>query len=139
MRPVDIDTSRFPVVDVTFHGQVSDEQFADYLERMTEVATRREKNVVIIDASRAGATPPTQRKMQADWLKKHEATLERHSLGTAFIITSRMIRGILTAILWLSPMPGDHAVVSTYVEAEDWAFERLWEAGIEPPARRRSA
>jgi hypothetical protein len=133
---VEIDESRFPLVIVSFRGAVRDEVFRDYLERMTALVTRGEKNVVIMDAREAGRTPPIQRKMQAEWLDANRRELSRNSLGTAFVITSAFVRGVLTAIFWLTSMPSAHTVVKTYAEAEDWAFARLREAGLEPPLRR---
>lgn len=133
---VRVDESRFPLVDVTFSGTISDEEFRDYLKQMTDLVTRGKRNVVIIDATKAGRTPPVQRKLQEEWLDRHRAELEKSSLGTAFVITSPMVRGLLTAIFWLTTMPSEHVVVGSYEEAERWAFERLRSVGIEPPAPR---
>ena len=45
--------------------------------------------------------------------------------GYAFVIDSAVVRGILTAILWLAPMPAPHVVVSTVEEGERWLREKL--------------
>jgi hypothetical protein len=92
---------------------------------------QRGQYVTIIDASRAAPTPATQRRKQADWLDRQAPLLAKRSLGTAFIITSPMVRGIYTAVLWLRPMPTEHVVCSTCAEAEAWAAERLAAAGID--------
>ncbi len=132
-----MDDSRHPIVVVTFDGPSTDAEFRAYLDDMTRlVVARREPNVTILDARAAGSTPATQRRMQADWLEKHDAELRRYSAGTAFIITSAMVRGILTAILWLQPMAAPHVVVATFEEAEAWAREQLRARGVAAPATR---
>lgn len=137
-RAIEIDDSRHPLVIVTFTGVATDAEFRDYLAGMTEMLQRRQVNAVILDSRRAAQTPPVQRKLQADWLKEHEPLLRRYSAGTAFIITSGLIRGILTAILWLQPLAGPHTVVATMEEAERWCAERLREHGLTMPSRRRT-
>lgn len=134
-----IDESRRPLIHVSFEGPPSDAEFAAYLERMTRMLELRERTVVVLDGREAGRTPAKQRRMQAQWLDEQRETLREFSLGTAFVINSSVTRGILTAIFWVSPLETPHTIVATYEEAEDWAFERLREAGIEPPRSRDSA
>jgi hypothetical protein len=122
---IEIDQSRFPMVYVTFRGIATDAEFQAYLDGMTRMLARRETNVVIMDATQAGRTPPKHRKMQSDWMKAHQDELARHSLGTAFVITSALVRGALTAILWVAPMASPHTVVGTLAEAEQWARDQL--------------
>lgn len=131
---ITIDDSRHPLVLVTFAGTATDAEFQSYLERMeTLVLQRRETNCTILDASRAGDTPAKQRRMQAEWLKRNDALLKAYSVGTAFVITSPLVRGLLTAILWLTPMPTAHVVVASIDEAEAWARARLRERGVAVP------
>lgn len=129
---ITVDLSRFPIVNVRFGTSWSDADFDRYLETMErEALARCEPNVTILDARGAMNTPAIQRRKQAEWLRRHEATLKQHSLGTAFVIDSALVRGVLTAILWMQPMPAAHIVVATIEEAERWAAEQL--------ARRKSA
>jgi hypothetical protein len=126
-----IDMSRHPLVVVTFDGLATDAEFDDYLTAMTrQILDRRQRSVTILDARTSGRAPATQRKKQADWLKQHEQMLRQYSLGTAFVITSPLVRGVLTAILWLQQMPTAHTVAATFEEAERWAVGRLQSAGI---------
>ncbi len=128
-----VDDRRFPIVTVTFRGDATDAQFRAYLDQMTRMVDRREKNAVIMDAREAVRTPPIQRRMQSEWMKTHHDSLARWSVGTAFVITSPLVRGVLTAILWLSPMATPYTVVGTVEEAESWAREQLRRAGATPP------
>jgi hypothetical protein len=126
-----IDVSRLPVVVVRFSGLATDAEFDEYLVSMTRlIVERKQKSVTILDARQSGRSPATQRKKQAAWISAHENLLRQYSLGTAFVITSPLVRGVLTAILWLQPLPSDYTVVGTMAEAERWAHERLRSAGL---------
>ncbi len=133
MSPIRIDTSRFPLVVVTFLGPATDEEFRVYLDELTTTRARG-RSAWVFDATSAGRTPANQRRMQAEWLSDNEALLRETSLGSAFVIDSPIVRGVLTAILWMSPIVGGHAVFAHYGEAEQWAIDRLREAGLEPGA-----
>jgi hypothetical protein len=123
--------SRHPLIVVTFDGLASEREFDDYLAKMTtEVLERKQRSVTILDARTSGRAPASQRKKQAEWLKKHDALLRQYSLGSAFVITSPLVRGVLTAIFWLQPMATAYTVVGSLGEAETWAAARLREAGV---------
>jgi hypothetical protein len=129
-----IDLSRHPLVIVRFVGLPTEAEFDAYLEGMTRfIIERKQKTVTILDASQSDRTPASQRKKQAVWLKSHENLLRQYSLGTAFVITSPLVRGVLTAIFWLQPLPTEHIVVGTMHEAEAWGRARLSAAGIAMP------
>jgi hypothetical protein len=129
-----IDVSRHPLVVITFVGATSEDDFDRYLEEMQRlVLSRRERNVTIIDGSRSERTTPLQRRKQADWMRTNDDMLRRYSLGTAFVISSPVVRGVLTAILWVSPMSAPHTVVATYEEAERWANAQLNAVGLAAP------
>ncbi len=132
--PITIDERRRPIVLVTFVGAPTDAEFDRYLEDMTEqILARRQQTVTILEATRSDSTSAAQRKKQADWLAKHRDDLRRYSLGTAFVIKSAMVRGVLTAIFWLQPMDRPHTIVATLEEAEGWAAVKLREAGLAGP------
>ncbi len=131
MAAILIDESRFPLVVVTFPGSYSDQEFDRYLETMSGLLQRRTKNVTVLDARQSGSPPAKQRAKQAAWMKDNRALLEQYSCGSAFVISSPIVRGALTAILWLQPMPVAHTVVATLAEAEQWAATRLRAAGVD--------
>jgi hypothetical protein len=128
------DLSCLPIVTVTFDGLATDAEFDAYLDTMSRtVLDRREMTVTILDARASGRAPASQRKKQADWLKQHEHRLRQYSLGTAFVIDSPLVRGVLTAILWVQPMATAYTIVGTLEAAERWAAEQLRAAGAAPP------
>lgn len=135
MAAIEIDDARWPLLVVRFTGTSTDAEFDGYLARLGSFVARRQDFALILDASRAGATPPLHRKKQAEFMAREEVRLRKHSAGTAFVITSALVRGALTAIFWLQPMPSEHTIASTYEEAEQWAVQQLRRRGVEVPPR----
>ena len=134
MPAIEIDDSRWPMVLVTFTGVAPEPEFDDYLRRMSQYLARKQTIVTVLDASKSGATPATQRRKQAEWMRENDAALRRHSAGTAFVISSAVVRGVLTAILWMQPIPQEHVVVATMPEALRWAREQLRKRGVDVAA-----
>jgi hypothetical protein len=133
MGSITIDESRRPIVTVRFVGAVSDGEFDEYLAAMERMLERRQKTLTILDARESARTPPTQRRKQAEWLKAQTSMLQAYSCGSAFVITSPLVRGVLTAILWVQPLPVPHTVVGSITDAEAWARKRLLAEGVTPP------
>ena len=63
--------------------------------------------------------------MFSTWMKKNEDLLNTNVQATAFVVNSAVIRGALTAILWLTPMRASHRMVGTLEEAEAWVMQKL--------------
>jgi hypothetical protein len=132
--PIHVDHSRLPLVVIRFEGAPSDDEFVRYLDDVArEVFALDRPHGMVIDAARMTSMSAKQRRMQADWMEKHDASVRRNSVGNAMVITSPLIRGALTAILWIRPMPGEHVVVSTFAEAERWIIEKLRARGLRVP------
>ena len=57
-------------------------------------------------------------------------TIVRGALGDgsgaeAFVIDSPIVRGALTAILWIQPLPYEHRIVGTRADANAWLRGQL--------------
>src|SRR5262245_18822634 len=100
---ISIDEDRWPLVVIRFLGSASDEEFDAYLEAQTRIAERREKNAVVVDAMEAGHTSALQRKKVVAWMARNADFTRVYTLGTSFAIRSPLVRGALTAILWMEP------------------------------------
>jgi hypothetical protein len=125
MASIALDDRRWPLLIVSFDGLASDDEFDAYLVELGHYANRGETWCTIFDGTRSVGAPASQRRKMASWIKKHESVLARHSAGAAFVIRSAMVRGVLTAIFWVQPLPHPHAIVSTREEAELWSRMRL--------------
>jgi hypothetical protein len=136
-----LDTSRFPLVIVSLSGSFSDAAFDEYLQSLARASfERKEQSVVLFDATHAGMATATQRKKHASWMNANEEPIKEYVLGCAFVIRSSIIRGVLTAILWLHPLPSAYVVLEAFDEAENWAILKLASVGLRvpPPSALRS-
>ena len=124
---IDVREDLAPIYFISFIGVPTDAQFDGYLEKLTRITMRLEPRALIYDASASGATPPSHRKKMAEWMKRYEAQVRAGTVGTAFVLPSAIMRGVLTAILWVQPMACPHAVVATVAEAKAWCQARLTE------------
>jgi len=124
--PITIDDAERPLIAVSFVGTWTDDEFRSYLREMTDrVVLPRTPTVTLLDAGLTLAVTARQRQMQAEWLREHRDVLRAFSLGTAFVIRSPVVRGVLTAILWVQPLEAPHVVVATRDEGLDWCRSRI--------------
>jgi hypothetical protein len=110
---------------VEFVGTLDDAAFRAYLADNDALLARRERYAIVVDATRAGVIDSAQRKLQSEWMLQHDRDLRTFCAGIAFVITNPLVRGALTAISWLSPMPMPSTVVEKREAAVVWCRERL--------------
>jgi hypothetical protein len=121
-----LDDALWPLLIVRFVGVPTTSQVASYLERMTAYMERGERNVTLIDSTRvSGMVPAEQRNLQAAWMKKHAARMRELNLGTAFVITSPLVRLAVSVIFHLQPMASPYIITGTLGEAAEWAAVQL--------------
>lgn len=129
---LEVDESRNPVIVFTFHGVFSDPTFDDYLARLTEISRRSGLRALIYDIRDSGVVPASQRRKQAEWMKRYQLLTASGTAGMAFVIESAVLRGILTAILWMQPLACPHTVVSDMDAALQWCRDTLRARGGVP-------
>jgi hypothetical protein len=133
--PIEVDSRFFPVVIVRHQRPASDDDFARYLEQSERDLARADGRsiTILVGTGQNVAAPATQRAMQGAWLKRNAQRLARHSLGTCFVIDAAIVRGGMTAVLWLARMPTDYEVVGTARDAIAWVKSKLAQAGLPFP------
>jgi hypothetical protein len=137
MRTIDFDESRWPLVRIRFGKEVDENEFGQLLAlldaNMKRATAARTKTALIYDSSAGYSASPRIRKMQADWMKDNAMQSRVNCVGIAFVITSSIVRGALTAILWLTDMPAPYTVVSSMREAEIFCVQQLTTHGVTIP------
>jgi hypothetical protein len=128
MENITFDESRLPLVVVTFRGTVTAEEFEEYLRLRCVNLARRKPTAVVVDSRKMVTMSAAQRKRQAEWIDSNREDLRLFTRGTAFVINNPLMRGALTAILWLTRYETPYVVVATLEAAEEWALARLSEA-----------
>jgi hypothetical protein len=132
MGTIDIDRSDPEVLTVRFRGTVEDAVFQAYLDVIAARVQQGKRYALLIDALEAGVPSPPQRRMQSEFTAKHQKTMVGVCCGIAFVISSPLIRGALTAMLWFQPMPVEHAIVGEVDEGRRWCRAQL--SGATPAA-----
>ena len=136
-----IDTANWPIVLMEFpENRVEDTHFHQalgYIEHlMREAAANGEKSYQVTDITRIHEiAPATQRKYAAEFVKRNTALSQQASFGTASVTPSSILRGIMTAIFWISPPPTPAVFFATRSEAYLHAIDVLEKGGTWLPPR----
>jgi hypothetical protein len=123
--PIDVDAARpDEIVVVTFNSDVSDDEFRDYLRRVSDrLALKRPFGFVFI-ATSGGSATAAQRRMQAAWIRDQFDELHQWVWGAAFVLNSAIGRLTLASVLALQRLPYPHVVVATPEQAFAWVNGR---------------
>ena len=125
-----------PIYVTTVSGTFSNELWKAHLAQCTEAFIRPSEPFCYVVDSRPGTRLPAgQRRLQAQWLREHETTIEAHALGAGFsFYDDQYGRFVLQAIFWLQPPVYPHFVGRTRREVLTWSIARCRDAGLEPPS-----
>lgn len=141
-KTVQIDSSRWPLISVRFVGDLIESEFDDYLRFLNENMDRTErercKTALVFDARQVGRVLPSIRAKMTRWIQDNTPQTRRTCAGFGFVIDSQLVRGLLTAVLWVVPIPAPHSVTATVTEAEDFLCKELEKHGVRVTAPRFS-
>ena len=122
---IDADFSDWPLVTVRATGKVSDAEHEAFIEQLDENALRtRQPYALVMDLRGNGGLSPKQRQRQADRV----AELRVRGLqcaGVALVFKSPLLRGMLTAILWIAKPEHPVEVFQDLGDALVWAKDQL--------------
>jgi hypothetical protein len=124
-----IDTSQFPVVVAWFGRVFSDADWERALTKIELLAAGR-MNFVVLNVTRADMATPTaaQRKAVADFNTAYIAAGYETLLGWGTVIKSHVLRGVLTAITWITTFPYEQRALANLDEGLAWADQLLKQA-----------
>ncbi|HSU42350.1 MAG TPA: hypothetical protein VLJ38_22365 [Polyangiaceae bacterium] len=102
-----VDNRYGPLIVSTFVGEVELSQGLWYERTILDVIGREaaggRRVVSIHDASRVTKTSAEMRRFWADLSARHSATLESRTLANVIVVSSPLMRGVLTAVGWMNP------------------------------------
>lgn len=130
---------------VTEFGFVTDASVLRHLGVIEDLLKKKEPYVSIIvtptdvpdgldDFGIIGLTA-NHRKWMAEFGRHHTEALNKYCLGASFVMESRVVLGMLTAIFWLVRPAHPYKTVSNLATAWDQAELWLQQGGVEPPPR----
>lgn len=114
------DDSQAPLIVFTIRGELTFAQLQKHLREYRSVLDRGRPYVLLFDAREAGMADARNRKAYADFLNANADDLKLLCKGGAFVVTSSLIQGAMTAVLWLAPLPFPHKVFTSLGEASTW-------------------
>jgi hypothetical protein len=136
-----VDTTDWPIILMEFpERRLSDKDFHEglaYVEQLWRECQRmglKSFHVVDLTLIREIA-PASQRKHAAEWIKSTEALVRLASLGGACVTPSSILRGIVTAILWIYRPPNPTEFFATRQQAVLHALAQLEAARVPLPQR----
>jgi hypothetical protein len=125
-----VDTSRWPLVVLTYAGSPTKEEMADHLREIElEVLGRRKPFAQVID-QRTGRRPDAlQRAMIAAHQNQQSFAYATLCLGEAYVAT-KSVRVAMQGVFWVAKLPYPYILVDTLEEGIAWAEERLRQRGV---------
>jgi len=133
MPSIHMDCTRLPLICVTLSGDVTDEDFNQYIIDSNAVVAAEKRYILLYEALREARVSPRSRSLQANWIKMNEAALRKLCIGSAFCFASSLTRGALTAVLWMTKLPFEYTVLGNRQQAMEWVQERLHNANMAIP------
>lgn len=131
---IQIQVDRMTEQNMALHFAAESERIRSHAEEASR-AGKPGGAVVIVDGSVQLVPPPNVRRLQADWLRDNRDKLGSvmHAMGV--VVPNNLVRGALTALTWLSPMPVPMTVHERLEHALDWAIATVDAIGGTVPQR----
>jgi hypothetical protein len=132
----EVEDKVWPFVISIIPPDPSVEFFERYFAKQMELLQRKERWVHLVDIRLVVKLPDARvRYAVAEQTKKIEDLSTRYNIGTATVIKSSVVRGILTAIHWIMPPPHPFSNVATPQEGVDYLRGCLQKADMHVPSR----
>ena len=117
------------IVDVI--GALSVAELDPLVDAM-DAARQRGPFVILTDTTAIGSVPREVLSAFADRLKRMPS-LKKEWLGDAVVLTSPVVRFLLSTLVLIAPLPTKVKVFDRRAEAERWCDELLRAAGVQQP------
>jgi len=115
-----------PIYEWTFPSEATDEELDAFVRAREEWATRAHYPVAwVVELSNLTKANAKQRRTFAEHLKRFEDHDVRWNAGSALIVPSGWLRGLVTAVFWLSPPKFPHQAFARRTDALEWAQLQL--------------
>jgi len=131
--PFILDRARMPLVQLRTWGTGTDEELERNMATLDEMLALRQRHALLFDATGGERPPASQRHRIAEWIKERSPEIGAYTAAVAFVFTNALVRGALTAILWISPLPAPHRVFARHEDAERWLVALLTEEKLAVP------
>ncbi len=115
-----------PIYEWAFPAKVSDDELSAFFQAREDWAERARYPVAwVVELSNLSKANATQRRMFASHLTRFEAHDVAWNAGSALVVPSGWLRGLVTAVFWLAPPKFPHQAFSKRSDALEWAQLQL--------------
>jgi hypothetical protein len=118
--PLLVDRTHLPELRLSYLGNYSDDELLAFLSELDDVLRVPGRKLCLIDLTGAKPGSARQRQLQAEWIRKNEAALQRDFAAAAIVTDNAIIRGTVTAVFWIRPLPFPTHIVATVPRADAW-------------------
>jgi hypothetical protein len=118
--PLRIEQDQLPLLQLAYVGDYSDDELSEFLRVLEGVLQLPGRKACIIDLRKSTAGSAKHRKVQGEWIRDHEAQLARDFTAAAIVTDSAVIRGTVTAVFWIRPLPFPTKLCATIEDAQRW-------------------
>ncbi len=130
--------STWPVVQIAFADATSDDHFFWVLKQFEGLFARRDRYVFLLDATKATKIPSASaRHMIGKWQNDHQADSKRWCAGGVILVSSALVRGVVTAMSWVHQPPVKQHFPATRKEGVEWCIKTAEDAGLTVSAAAR--
>ena len=115
-----VDSSRWPLVLVTYPKEVTDAFVESLAQDLVAIAKGDRSFAVLVDATSAAPLTAKQRAKIVSATDDNHAAFAMRCVGQAIVVRSALSRGVLTAMSWLKPPPMPMRTFDSTTLAEEW-------------------
>jgi hypothetical protein len=120
----EFDTEAWPIVQFRFIGRLEPSDIERYFRDADEIVHGNRSYACVMDGLTMLIPEVEFVRRQAQWIRANDADMRRVNRGIAFIATSAVVRGLVRAVLHLSPIPVPYEVFSELGDGMAWARTR---------------
>jgi hypothetical protein len=126
-----ISVIEYPLFQVSYPSEVTDEALTIMLEDLERIIFAMTAPYAwVVDLGRTLGATAKQRKMQAESELRLREHNRQHCAGVGLHVGNSVMRGVVTAVFWLSPPVYPYCITETLEEAQRWAREALRAHGV---------
>jgi hypothetical protein len=105
---------------------VTEQSIEDFMVTFSDVVkSKDERYALVIDLRQRSSMSRKQRKFHIDELNKNKEFAKEFNAGTALIVNSAVVRGIMMSVFWFYNPKHPTDVFKTMEDAFDWANSQV--------------
>lgn len=122
---ITIDDSQRPIFVVRMEGTLTDEGLTAHHAEIDRVIAEHAAPFCLIYDVRTPGMSGSQRDAQIAWIKRFQANHASQNRGVAFVLASRVARGVVRGLHWAASPSYAYEVTGELEGAHAWCRKRL--------------